>query len=205
MFSPIHLRSAAFAVRSLRVLTTSQKTLLLLKKQNKGYQMRKLNAVLVIAGISSFIATSALGQAPERKRPDFASDGPPPFVAEIPERFAVLAAADANKDKKLDVEELATLAEAIADGTLTKPKWLPIPPKDIEIPASIIAIKLASFYEAWAPYDANDNGTLENPERLAIREAILSGDLEPPFKLIRGNNGGPFQGTGERRGPRRGR
>ncbi len=167
--------------------------------------MRKRNAVLIIAGITSFIANGVLAQAPERQRPDFLADGPPPFVAEIPERFAVLAAADVNEDKKLDVDELATLAEAIADGTLLKPKGLPSPPKNIEIPASVIAMKLASFYEAWAPYDTNNNGILEKSERQNIREAILSGDLEAPFKLIRGNFGRPSQGNSERRGPRRGR
>lgn len=153
--------------------------------------MNAINKLIIAITIGFTIHAAAQAQGRPGGKPPFAPDGPPPFVKELPARFAILAAADANADKLLDEAEMTELEDAIADGTLTKPEWLPNPPENVVIPAAAVAKNLARFYEAYAPFDANNNGTLEDNEKITIREAIMAGDLKPPFLLIRGDRGRP--------------
>ncbi|MDA7680533.1 hypothetical protein OAH36_03795 [Verrucomicrobia bacterium] len=162
--------------------------------------MNAINKLIIAVTIGFTINAATQAQGRPGGKPPFAPDGPPPFVKELPARFAILSAADANADKLLDETELTELANAIADGTLAKPEWLPNPPENVVIPAAAVAQNLAKFYEAYAPFDANNNGTLEDNEKTTIREAIMAGELKPPFLLIRGDKGRPSKAS--RRGQR---
>ncbi len=160
---------------------------------------------MAITGIGVTLCTLAFGQGRPSGRPSGVPNGPPAFVTDLPERFAVLVLADTNSDKKLDEGEVKELAGAIADGVLKRPEGLPNPPDGVEISPEAVAVKLARFYESFAPYDVNNNGELEDEEKNFIREAIVDGKLKPPFLLIRGE--GVRKGGGQDRAwrSRRGR
>ena len=139
----------------------------------------------VAAVLVGILSSANSTQAEDRAQGGFAPSGPPAFIRDLPNRFGVLVAADVNRDRQLDVDELAALAAALEDGSIERPEGLPVPPEGMAIPYDLIALKLGEVYEALAPYDSDLDGELTQEERFAIFSAIMSGELEPPFLQFR--------------------
>ncbi len=144
--------------------------------------IRPLSLALAICTAS--LAPAIAQDAPENV-PGERPSGPPPFAQMLPEAYAKLAAFDADSNQELDVDELAQLATAITEGELKRPDWLPTPPRRVDIPVEAIVLKLGEFYASLAPYDADNDGQLEEGEREGVRDAIFSGELKHPIQLFR--------------------
>lgn len=108
--------------------------------------------------------------------------GPPAFAQALPEVYGILEAADADGNNQLDAEERAVLIEAMQDGTLSKPEWVPDAPEGVIATHESVAKKLSDLYTALAPYDADDNGALEGDELSSLRRAFMTGKIRVPFR-----------------------
>lgn len=148
--------------------------------------MKHQHLAILLAFASVITITTAIAQ---RGRP---AGGPPAFVKALPETFGILAAADANNDNQLDSDEQGILVEAMNDGTLQKPEWVPDAPEGVIVSKEMIAKRLAGLYATLAPFDADDNDELTRRELGAVRGALMSGKITPPFRRGGPQGGRPF-------------
>jgi hypothetical protein len=100
-------------------------------------------------------------------------------VGHLTEAFAKVAPFDVNKDGQLDAAEKEGLAKAIADGTVQAPAHR-TPPAGVTPSAEQILNRIARMYALVAPYDANHDGALSEPEQAALKAAIEKGELPRP-------------------------
>lgn len=139
------------------------------------------------------------------------------FLADLPTRYAILAAADVNHDQQLDATEQAALVTAIDNGELAPPPGRgPRAPRgdDANVPpqgpdgnrpkpdSATVASHMAEVYAQIAPYDANNNGKLDKSEMETIRQAVADGKLTMPGRG-HGPRGERPEGDGAGRGPGR--
>ncbi len=118
-----------------------------------------------------------------RQRPTEAA----PAIAHFTEAFATVAPFDANQDGQLDATERATLAKAMAEGTVQAPAHR-TPPAGITPSPRMIINQIATLYSLVAPFDANHDGSLDENEQGALAAASKRGELPRP--------GGPPVGVG---------
>ena len=148
----------------------------------------------------------------------------PPAPAEVAthlaERYAALAAFDADKNGKLDTAEQEKIAAAIEDGSLEmgppgggRPGG-PRPGgeggkggkggeggRGGRPPGKMVAAQSAKLYESLVPFDADKNGSLDQTEQAAVAKAIEDGSLKLPRPGGRGPGGPGGRGPGRPEGP----
>lgn len=196
-------------------------------KQDKSMKTH-LMLSLALTGLTIATAQAQAPETPGGRGPGGPGgrrpQGPPPAeaVAQLSKRYAALAAFDADKNGKLETAELEKVAAAIDDGSLEmgppggrpgrppggpegKPEGGPPPGGPEGAPAGkppgkMIAAGAAKLYEALAPYDADQNGSLDETEQAAAVKAMEDGTLKLPRPGGRGP-GGPGAGGQGGRGP----
>lgn len=140
--------------------------------------------LLTLACVASLTLTTSWAQ---RGRP---TGGPPAFAQALPEVYGILEAADADGNDQLDAEEQAILIEAMQDGTLSKPEWVPDAPEGVIATHEGIVKRLTRLYSELAPYDADDNGAFEGDELNTLRGAFMTGKVGIPFRGAHKNGNG---------------
>jgi hypothetical protein len=158
------------------------------------------NSTLILATGALIFAVGAVAIAQDqtaapRPRPHRGPPGDPAqMVAHLSAAYAKFAPFDENKDGRLDETELEVLAEAIAAGTVQPPEHRG-PPPGVTPDPKLIVHRLAGMFATVAPYDANQDGKLDETEQAALKTAIENGELPRPG----GPRGGRPHGA---RGPR---
>lgn len=162
--------------------------------------MKTRSTLSIIAALSLAASASLLAQGrPEGGRgPRPGGPGgpggdqrPDPAVAaaHMTEAFSKVSAFDINKDGKLDETEIAALAKAVADGSVTPPAHRK-GPEDTKPNPDRVAHRLAGAFSAVSAFDTNHDGKLDESETAALKTAMEKGEVRPP--------GGPRGGRGER-------
>jgi EF hand len=147
------------------------------------------NMKSLAAAVALGLTTCALSQAQIQYR-DPSQQGDPHHGADassmtkhIAEVFAKVSAFDANKDGQLDATEKASLAKAIADGTLQLPAHSG-PNGEKPAPEAIVD-HIAEVYPQVAKLDVNHDGALDETEQAALKKAIEAGELMHPHSAVR--------------------
>jgi hypothetical protein len=99
------------------------------------------------------------------------------IVLHFGEYFPKIASFDANRDGRLDAAEKASLAQAIADGTLPFPDHTP--PNGRKPSAETMLNHIAEMYGHVAQFDMNNDGALDTTEQAALKNAIEKGEFAP--------------------------
>ena len=98
------------------------------------------------------------------------------LAGHLSKAYGQFAAFDLNKDGQLDAAEKASLAKAIADGSLSLPA--PTPPKEAFPSEEQRLSHFAEMYAKFAVYDSNHDGVMDAAEQAAVQAAVESGQIK---------------------------
>lgn len=176
-------------------------------KQTTSTIVKTIEALAIVASLGLISGSAAFAQGrtggKPKKQPDFAQV----VLKQLSEGYASIAPFDTNKDGKLNATEEDAIADALKDGSLKLPippmPPPPPPPQDgagadagpppgMMPPIEEMLPVIASLYEAVAALDADQNGSLDDNEKAALKKAFEGGKL--PLPPAPPHHGGPPMG-----------